>query len=195
MASSSCSLGILVLLMVIGTGEALWCVVRSSVSQQQLQTALDYACGAGADCAPIQSNGLCYLPNTLESHAAYAFNSYYQRRNNAPGSCDFAGSATIATTNPSYGSCTYPDSPSSAGGIPNTPGTPGTNGTMPGTPGTFVPTPPGTFVPTPPGAFAPPFPVTPSPGLGPDGSQAAVQYSASMIFFASLIVSYFLLLF
>lgn len=81
--------------------EALWCVARSEANDQSLQTALDYACGAGADCAPISSNGLCFLPNTLQAHASYAFNSFYQRKNMAPGSCNFAGTATIAKTDPS----------------------------------------------------------------------------------------------
>ncbi|KAB1213671.1 Glucan endo-1,3-beta-glucosidase-like protein 2 [Morella rubra] len=95
---------------------ASWCVTRSDASAQALQTALDYACGAGADCTPIQSNGLCYLPNTIQAHASYAFNSYYQRKAMAPGSCDFSGTATIAQTDPSYGSCVYPSSVSTAGG-------------------------------------------------------------------------------
>ncbi|CAA3009160.1 PLASMODESMATA CALLOSE-BINDING PROTEIN 3 [Olea europaea subsp. europaea] len=90
---------------------ATWCVARSDATDQALQLALDYACGAGADCGPIQSSGLCYLPNTLQAHASYAFNSYYQRRGNAPGSCSFAGTTTIAKTDPSYGSCVYPSSP------------------------------------------------------------------------------------
>lgn len=81
--------------------QALWCVARSDASDQALQTALDYACGAGADCTPIVSNGLCFLPNTLQAHASYAFNSYFQRKNMAPGSCAFAGTATVAKTDPS----------------------------------------------------------------------------------------------
>ncbi|KZV34861.1 hypothetical protein F511_00763 [Dorcoceras hygrometricum] len=96
---------------------ATWCVARSDASDQALQTALDYACGGGADCAPLQSSGLCYLPNTVQAHASYAFNSYYQRKGGAPGSCSFAGTASIAQTDPSYGSCVYPSSPSTAGGI------------------------------------------------------------------------------
>ncbi|PIN23471.1 hypothetical protein CDL12_03806 [Handroanthus impetiginosus] len=95
---------------------ATWCVARSDASDQALQMGLDYACATGADCAPIQSSGLCYLPNTLQAHASYAFNSYYQRRGNAPGSCSFGGTAAIATTDPSYGSCVYPSSPGTAGG-------------------------------------------------------------------------------
>ncbi|XP_068666962.1 PLASMODESMATA CALLOSE-BINDING PROTEIN 3-like [Aristolochia californica] len=111
-----------------GRARAYWCVARSNVSEQVLQTALDYACGAGADCAPIQSTGLCYLPNTLPAHASYAFNSFYQRKATAPGSCDFSGTAVVAMTDPSYGSCVYPSSPSTAGGTVTSPGanTPGT---------------------------------------------------------------------
>jgi hypothetical protein len=80
---------------------ASWCVVRSDASYNVLQTALDYACGAGADCLPLQPDGLCFLPNTIQAHASYAFNSYYQKRARAPGSCEFSGSATIAQTDPS----------------------------------------------------------------------------------------------
>ncbi|TQD83723.1 hypothetical protein C1H46_030723 [Malus baccata] len=85
-----------------------WCVARSDASTQSLQTALDYACGAGTDCSPIQSDELCYLPNTIQAHASYAFDSYYERQAKAPGSCGFSGTATIAQTDPSYGSCVYP---------------------------------------------------------------------------------------
>ncbi|CAI8612766.1 unnamed protein product [Vicia faba] len=105
-----------------------WCVVRSDASYNVLQTALDYACGAGADCLPLQPDGLCFLPNTIQAHASYAFNSYYQKRARAPGSCDFSGTATIAQTDPSYGSCVYPSSTSGAGGS-NTPTTSSTSTT------------------------------------------------------------------
>lgn len=90
-----------VILLTAQTGAATWCVARSDASDQALQTALDYACWAGADCAPILTNGLCFLPNTLIAHASYAFNSYFQRKNMAPGSCDFSGTATVAKTDPS----------------------------------------------------------------------------------------------
>ncbi|KAK6914310.1 X8 domain [Dillenia turbinata] len=108
-----------------------WCVARSDASEKALQSALDYACGSGADCAPLQSSGLCFLPNTIQAHASYAFDSYYQRKSMASGSCDFAGTATVATTDPSYGSCVYPSSISTAGGA----ATPGTT-----TPTTNIPT-------------------------------------------------------
>ncbi|KAK4482568.1 hypothetical protein RD792_009728 [Penstemon davidsonii] len=129
---------------------ATWCVARSDASEEALQTALDYACGSGADCAPLQSSGLCYLPNTIQAHASYAFNSYYQRKGSAPGSCSFSGTATVATTDPSYGSCVYPSSPSTAGGTIGQGGTP--IGTTP--PGT-VTTPTLSGPPPPPGTTAP----------------------------------------
>ncbi|ERN10048.1 hypothetical protein AMTRI_Chr06g194910 [Amborella trichopoda] len=111
---------------------ASWCIARSNGGEQALQAALDYACGMGADCAPIQPNGLCYLPNTMQAHASYAMNSYYQRKGNAPGSCDFGGNAVVAMTDPSYGSCVYPSSASTAGGSSVPPPPPGTGtGTSP----------------------------------------------------------------
>ncbi|KAF3623351.1 Carbohydrate-binding X8 domain superfamily protein isoform 2, partial [Capsicum annuum] len=119
------------MLSIIVRTKAMWCVVRSDASHQALQRGLDYACGNGADCAPIQSTGLCYLPNTIQNHAAYAYNSYYQRNNMAPGSCHFSGTATFAKTDPSYGSCVYPASPRAAGG-PIPPGIGGHNNTSGG---------------------------------------------------------------
>ncbi|THU58731.1 hypothetical protein C4D60_Mb03t17510 [Musa balbisiana] len=111
-------------MMTRGVGEVTWCIARSAAGETALQTALDYACGSGAaDCTPVQSSGLCYLPNSLAAHASYAFNSYYQRSNAAPGACDFAGTATVTITDPSYGSCTYPSSASTAGGSTRTPST------------------------------------------------------------------------
>nr|DAD38429.1 TPA_asm: hypothetical protein HUJ06_009070 [Nelumbo nucifera] len=77
-----------------------WCIARSGVLQNALQIALDYACGiGGADCSTIQPTGSCYNPNTLQNHASYAFNSYFQK-NPVPSSCDFGGTATIVNTNP-----------------------------------------------------------------------------------------------
>ncbi|KAI7753430.1 hypothetical protein M8C21_022817 [Ambrosia artemisiifolia] len=90
---------------------ATWCVARIDASREALQTALDYAYSSGADCTPLQPSGLCFLPNTIQAHASYAFNSCYMRRFMAHGSCDFSGTATFAKTDPSYGSYLYPPSP------------------------------------------------------------------------------------
>ncbi|XP_057422055.1 PLASMODESMATA CALLOSE-BINDING PROTEIN 3-like [Lotus japonicus] len=87
---------------------ATWCVAKNTASPDELQVGLDYACGHGADCSAIQPGGSCYEPNTVQNHASYAFNSYYQHMHQAPDSCDFSGTATIATTDPSFGQCVYP---------------------------------------------------------------------------------------
>ncbi|CAN6477333.1 unnamed protein product [Victoria cruziana] len=87
-----------------------WCVAKSNVDQKALQKSLDYACGAGADCRPILQSGACYNPDTVLAHASYAMNSYFQKSGQGQGACDFSGTATLTSTDPSYGSCVYPSS-------------------------------------------------------------------------------------
>nr|XP_043629187.1 glucan endo-1,3-beta-glucosidase 12-like [Erigeron canadensis] len=86
-----------------------WCVANGKAGEKMLQNALDYACGeGGADCRPIQSGDTCYNPNTLEAHASYAFNSYYQKQSRVSGSCDFGGAAYVVSQPPRYGNCKFP---------------------------------------------------------------------------------------
>ncbi|XP_062176946.1 glucan endo-1,3-beta-glucosidase 7-like [Alnus glutinosa] len=85
-----------------------WCVPKASVSDAQLQADLDYACGQGIDCGPIQPGGACFEPNTVLSHAAYAMNLYFQTSAKKPGDCDFSQTATLTSINPSYNACIYP---------------------------------------------------------------------------------------
>lgn len=77
-----------------------WCVCKDG-SETILQKTLDYACGAGADCNPIKQNGPCFQPNTVKAHCNYAVNSYFQRKGQTQGSCEFAGTATVTASDPS----------------------------------------------------------------------------------------------
>lgn len=78
-----------------------WCVPKAGVSDAQLQSNLDYACGRGIDCSPIQPGGVCFEPNTVASHAAYAMNLLYQNSDRSPGNCDFSQTGTLSSKNPS----------------------------------------------------------------------------------------------
>ncbi|XVF47909.1 hypothetical protein PTKIN_Ptkin03bG0147800 [Pterospermum kingtungense] len=84
-----------------------FCVPKVDASYAQLQSNLDYACGQGIDCTPIQPAGACYEPNTVRSHAAFAMNSYYRTKGQSYQNCDFAGTGVITTADPSYGNCHY----------------------------------------------------------------------------------------
>ncbi|OIW07072.1 hypothetical protein TanjilG_02706 [Lupinus angustifolius] len=131
-----------------------WCVAKIGATQSSLQSALDYACGNGADCSQIQQGGSCYSPVTLQNHASYAFNSYYQKHP-APTSCDFGGTATLVNTNPSSGSCILPSSSSSTTTPISSP--PTTN-----TPSNTIP-PPSTI--TPPSSIPTTPPATPTQSI------------------------------
>jgi len=83
-----------------------WCVARPGASQNDLQNALDWACGLGmANCKAIQQGGPCFQPDTLVSHASYAFNSYYQTNGNSDIACNFGGTAALTKRDPSKSKC------------------------------------------------------------------------------------------
>eukprot|EP00250_Pteridium_aquilinum_P035820 c9966_g1_i1 orf=265-1173(+) len=94
---------------VVKASDRFWCIARPWADQDVLQAALDWACGiGGADCSLIQLSEPCFVPNSLISHASFAFNSYYQIHQQATGTCDFAGTAMITNEDPSYPGCNYP---------------------------------------------------------------------------------------
>ncbi|KAM7266151.1 hypothetical protein ACFE04_019535 [Oxalis oulophora] len=67
-----------------------WCVPKADV----LQAKIDYVCGHGFDCSPIQPGGSCFEPNTIKAHATYAMNLLYQTAGPDPLNCDFSQTAT-----------------------------------------------------------------------------------------------------
>ncbi|XP_057791911.1 PLASMODESMATA CALLOSE-BINDING PROTEIN 3-like [Salvia miltiorrhiza] len=122
------------LLAMAGHSSATWCVCKDGLSDQVLQKALDYACGAGADCNPIHQSGPCFQPNTVRAHCSYAANSYFQKNRQQATACDFNGAATISASDPSISGCAYPAT-ASASSTPTTT-TPGTTTPVSGTTGT-----------------------------------------------------------
>nr|ACG46830.1 glucan endo-1,3-beta-glucosidase 3 precursor [Zea mays] len=107
-----------------GRSDGAWCVCRPELADSALQKALDYACGAGADCKPILQSGACFAPDTVKAHCSYAVNSFYQRNSQNPQACVFSGTATLSNSDPSGNGCTYPATPSAAATTSNS-GSPG----------------------------------------------------------------------
>ncbi|KAH7857843.1 hypothetical protein Vadar_017077 [Vaccinium darrowii] len=104
---------VLVLVLIMANAlhsSATWCICKDGMGDASLQKTLDYACGAGADCTLIHQNGACYSPNTVRAHCSYAVNSYFQKKGQAQGSCDFSGTASVTTSDPSSTGCVYPAS-------------------------------------------------------------------------------------
>ncbi|KAD2393620.1 hypothetical protein E3N88_40597 [Mikania micrantha] len=91
---------VVVILAMISYSSAAYCVCNTALSDSVLQKNIDYACGNGADCSQILQNGACFNPNTVKDHCNYAVNSYYQRKNQIQGSCDFSGTASVSQTAP-----------------------------------------------------------------------------------------------
>ncbi|CAN6901935.1 hypothetical protein Bca4012_096765 [Brassica carinata] len=123
-------LALFLLLALTTSSSATYCLCKEGTVDNALQASIDYACGK-LDCNPILDKGACYQPNTIKSHCDWAVNSYFQNQDQAPGSCDFTGTATTSQNPPSnlVTGCVYPSSPSSPGSLPSTTPSPGTNKT------------------------------------------------------------------
>uniref|UniRef100_M4D3P6 glucan endo-1,3-beta-D-glucosidase n=1 Tax=Brassica campestris TaxID=3711 RepID=M4D3P6_BRACM len=99
-----------------GGGARKWCVASSQASVTELQTALDWACGPGSvDCSAVQPDQPCFEPDTVLSHASYAFNTYYQQSGANSSDCSFGGVSVEVDKDPSYGNCLYMIAPSTDG--------------------------------------------------------------------------------
>lgn len=98
----------------ISGNATVFCVATQGANATALQNGLNYACWeGGANCSAIQPGQLCYNPDTLQNHASFAYNDYYQKMQSLGGTCDFDGTATTTSVDPSYGSCIFTGSNSS----------------------------------------------------------------------------------
>ncbi|BBG99413.1 plasmodesmata callose-binding protein 5, partial [Prunus dulcis] len=74
-----------------GTASLPWscgALAKNNAEDAQLQSALDWACGAGgADCSPIQQGGPCYDSTDIQNTASYVIIS----ANSHPGSFPMRG--------------------------------------------------------------------------------------------------------
>lgn len=78
-----------------------WCVPKEDATEEQLQDSLDWVCGQGIDCGPIMLGGVCFEPNNVASHTAYAMNLYFQKSPKNPMDCNFSKTARITSDDPS----------------------------------------------------------------------------------------------
>ncbi|KAL2331653.1 hypothetical protein Fmac_019234 [Flemingia macrophylla] len=115
MAAVTASLALFLLLLGFAGGDApsreVWCVAKNNAEDAGLQSAVQWACGAGgADCGPIQDGGPCYDPSNVQNTASYAFNDYFRKHAISEDNCNFGNNAAITSLNPSYGNCKLPSS-------------------------------------------------------------------------------------
>lgn len=78
-----------------------WCMPRAGAEEEALQSNIDYVCGSGMDCGPIKEDGPCFLPNTVQAHAAFAMNLYYQAHGRSDYACDFKQTGAPTDIDPS----------------------------------------------------------------------------------------------
>lgn len=74
---------------------------KNDASDAALQANIDFVCGWGIDCKPIQDGGPCFQPDNVRSHAAYAMNAYYQANDRNDFDCDFVNTGVVTTSDPS----------------------------------------------------------------------------------------------
>ncbi|KAI3718605.1 hypothetical protein L6452_19484 [Arctium lappa] len=84
-----------------------WCIADEQTPDEELHSAVVWACENGADCSKIEPNQPCFLPNTIKDHASFAFNSYFQRMKPKGATCYFNAAAMATALDPSHGSCKF----------------------------------------------------------------------------------------
>ncbi|KAG9442552.1 hypothetical protein H6P81_018406 [Aristolochia fimbriata] len=90
-------------------GPSVWCLAKPHADERMLQAVLDFCCGpGGVDCGEVRGKGACFEPDKLYAHASYAMNAYYQMHGRNYWNCDFKGIGLVTFSDPSYGSCRYP---------------------------------------------------------------------------------------
>ncbi|KAL9227323.1 hypothetical protein vseg_003023 [Gypsophila vaccaria] len=107
MGNTQLVLGLLIVLAITPHSYASYCVCKSGLQTAAYQKAIDFACGAGADCSAIRPNGQCYNPNTIQGHCSFAANYYYQKNAAKGATCDFEGAAVLTNSDPSGGGCSF----------------------------------------------------------------------------------------
>ncbi|PRQ34637.1 putative glucan endo-1,3-beta-D-glucosidase [Rosa chinensis] len=82
-----------------------WCVVNNNRDLSNATASALNACSL-ADCSALSPGGSC-SNISWPGNISYAFNSYYQQRNQSADSCDFGGLGLITTVNPSVDNCRF----------------------------------------------------------------------------------------
>ncbi|KAL6519864.1 hypothetical protein OROMI_032758 [Orobanche minor] len=85
-----------------------WCILNPRVkdTDQELLGNVDYACSL-SDCTALGYGSSCnHL--SVEGNASYAFNMYYQLKNQNEWDCDFSGLAMVTDEDPSDTNCQFP---------------------------------------------------------------------------------------
>ncbi|RWW59858.1 hypothetical protein BHE74_00033181, partial [Ensete ventricosum] len=78
-----------------------WCIPKPNTDVLLLQQNVEYVCGQGIDCTPIQPGGVCNFPDTVPAHAAFLMNEYYQAFGRNAFDCDFGRTGMITGIDPS----------------------------------------------------------------------------------------------
>eukprot|EP01063_Lacrimia_lanifica_P025141 TRINITY_DN32914_c0_g1_i1.p1 TRINITY_DN32914_c0_g1~~TRINITY_DN32914_c0_g1_i1.p1 ORF type:complete len:238 (+),score=58.43 TRINITY_DN32914_c0_g1_i1:45-758(+) len=87
-----------------GYTDALTCVANRSATPDVLGGALGWVCGQ-EDCTAVNEGGDRYYPNTLVSHADWAFNKYFETVGKQFSNCQFSGAAEMLYCNPDCYKC------------------------------------------------------------------------------------------